>query len=117
MKSVRIVLTMVAIAAGFSGCAQPERAGTVAKPSLVGSRFDEVGKVTLHAGQPCTSQIMFDFEGANSRRGAWLAAPMKESKVLTDAATQGRRVHVRGTWRRGNDKTCPYVEVTNVSDR
>src|ERR1700736_5385524 len=117
MKSIWGSVAVLAIGAAFASCAQPTKPAALEKASSVGSRFDEVGKVTLHAGQPCTSQIMFDFEGANSRRGAWLAAPMKESKVLTDAATQGRRVHVRGTWRRGNDKTCPYVEVTNVSDR
>jgi hypothetical protein len=55
---------------------------------------------------------MFDFRGAGST--VWLAAPMHETKILTDAAKKNRRVHISGKWRRGGQSNCSYVEVTNV---
>jgi hypothetical protein len=86
----------------------------VAKAAPPGSGFDGVGKVTMHAGQPCTPQIMFDFHGAHSSRSVWLAARMNETKLLTGAARVARRVHVWGVWKRGKDKNCNYVDVTKV---
>jgi hypothetical protein len=77
-----------------------------------GLRFDKVGWVTLYAGEPCAPQIMFDFHSAGS--SVLLAAPMHETKMLTDAAKKDRRVHISGKWRRGGQSNCSYVEVTSV---
>ncbi len=96
--------------AGMAGCAQIKKPAAQAKAVPVGLRFDQVGRVTLYAGEPCTAQIMFDFHGAGST--VWLAAPMWVTKVLTDAANKNRRVHVSGKWRRGGQSNCSYVEVT-----
>lgn len=76
-----------------------------------GSHFDAVGRVILHAGQPCTPQIMFDFRG---KTVVWLAAPKRESAILTDAVRTRRRVRVSGVWKRGRNATCSFVEVTAV---
>jgi len=95
--------------AGMAGCAQVKKPAAQVKAAAVGSRFDQVGRVTLYAGEPCTSQIMFDFHGAGST--VWLAAPMWVTKVLTDAANKNRRIHVSGKWRRGGQSNCGYVEV------
>ena len=51
-----------------------------------GLRFDQAGRVSLYAGEPCAPQIMFDFHGAGSTVS--LAAPMWATKLLTDAATK-----------------------------
>lgn len=96
--------------AGMAGCAQVKKPAAQVKTAAVGSRFDQVGRVTLYVGEPCASQIMFDFHGAGST--VWLAAPMWVTKVLTDAANKNRRVHVSGKWRRGGQSNCSYVEVT-----
>ena len=97
---------------GMAGCAQVKKPAAQVKAAAVGSRFDQVGRVTLYAGEPCTSRIMFDFHGAGST--VWLAAPMHETKILTDATKKNRRVHILGKWRRGGQPNCSYVEVTNV---
>ena len=96
--------------AGMAGCAQIKKPPAQVKAVPAGLRFDQVGRVTLYVGEPCTSQIMFDFYGAGST--VWLAAPMWVTKVLTDAANKNRRVHVSGKWRRGGQSNCSYVEVT-----
>ena len=96
--------------AGIAGCAQVKKPAVQVKAAAVGSRFDQVGRVTLYAGEPCTPQIMFDFHGAGST--VWLAAPRSETEILTDAAKKERRVHILGKWRRGGQSNCSYVEVT-----
>src|SRR5689334_5033346 len=70
--------------AGMAGCAQVKKAAPQVKAAPVGLRFDQVGRVALYAGEPCASQIMFDFHGAGST--VWLAAPRSETDILTDAA-------------------------------
>src|SRR6266480_3215715 len=70
--------------AGMVGCAQVKKPAAQARAASVGSRFDQVGRVTLYTGEPCTSQIMFDFHGAGSTM--WLAAPRNETEILSDAA-------------------------------
>jgi hypothetical protein len=115
MKSVRSSFVIVFVTAGLAGCAQPEKQVIAAKASRVGLRFDNVGKVTLHRGQPCTPQIMFDFEKRNSNASVYLAAGMHESKLLTDAAKHRKEVHVIGLWKRGRDKGCSYVKAKNVT--
>jgi len=98
--------------AGMAGCAQVKKPSPQVRAATVGSRFDQVGRVTLYAGEPCTSQIMFDFHGAGST--IWLAAPRSETDILTDAAKKNRRVHISGKWRRGGQSNCSYVEVTSA---
>ena len=77
-----------------------------------GSRFEAAGRVVLHVGQPCTSQIMFDLRG---KRVVWLAAPKRETALLTDAARHGLRVRVSGVWKRGAHSDCAFVEVTRAT--
>jgi hypothetical protein len=117
LKSMKPALLSLAIAlmtvAGAS-CAQPQKPVAATKASAVGARFDEIGKVTMHAGQPCTSQIMFDFQTTRSSRRVWMAARMHETKMLTEAAKRRRPVHVWGSWQRGREKGCSYVHVTKV---
>jgi hypothetical protein len=98
--------------AGMAGCAQVKKPAAQVKAAAVGSRFDQVGWVTLHAGEPCTSQIMFDFHRVGST--VWLAAPRLETEILTDAAKKNRGVHISGKWRRGGQSKCSYVEVTSA---
>ena len=98
--------------AGMAGCAQVKKPAAQVKAAAVGSRFDQVGWVTLYAGEPCTSQIMFDFRGAGST--VWLAAPRHETEILADAAEKKRGVHISGKWRRGGQSKCSYVEVTSA---
>src|SRR5438034_1264919 len=50
----------------MAGCAQAKKPAVQLKAAAVGSRFDQVGRVTLYAGEPCTTQIMFDFHGAGA---------------------------------------------------
>ena len=110
-RLVSIVVTVAALA-GMAGCAQIKQPVTQTRAMPTGLRFDQVGRVSMYAGEPCASQIMYDFHGAGST--VWLAAPMHESKVLTDAANKNRRVHVSGKWRHGGQSNCSYVAVTNV---
>jgi hypothetical protein len=98
--------------AGMAGCAQVKKPPAQASAMAAGLRFDQVGRVTMYVGEPCTPQIMFDFHGARSN--TWLAAPMWETKILTDAATKNQRVHISGKWRRGGQRDCSYVEVTSA---
>jgi hypothetical protein len=101
-----------AVLGGMAGCAQVKKAPVQARAAAFGSRFDQVGRVTLFAGEPCTPQIMFDFHGAGST--VWLGAPMRETKILTNAAKTSSRVHISGRWRHGGHPNCSYVEATNV---
>src|SRR6266699_879063 len=98
--------------AGMAGCAQVKKPAVPVKAAVVGSRFDQVGWVKLYAGEPCTSQIMFDFHCAGST--VWLAAPRRETEILADAAKKNRRVHISGKWRRGGQSNCSYVEATSA---
>jgi hypothetical protein len=102
----------VAALAGMAGCAQVKKPPAQVSAAAVGSHFDQVGRVTLFAGEPCASEIMFDFHGGGSTVS--LAAPMHETKILTDAAKKNRRVHISGRWRRGGQSSCSYVELTSV---
>jgi hypothetical protein len=105
-------LTAGAALAGMAGCAEVKKPAAQAKAMAAGLRFDEVGRVSLYAGEPCTTQIMFEFHGGSST--VWLAAPMWETKILTDAANKNRRLHISGKWRRGGEPNCSYVEVTSA---
>src|SRR6266576_7303413 len=103
------LITGIAMA-GIAGCAQIKKPTPQARAAPAGLRFDQIGRVTLFAGEPCTPQIMFDFRG--TRLTASLAAPRNETDILTDAAKKNRRVQVLGKWRRGGESNCSYVEVT-----
>ena len=111
MKNFALFLS-VASAALTAGCAQVKKTPAQARAMPTGLHFDQVGRVNLFVGEPCTPQIMFDFHGAGST--VWLAAPKNQTKILTDAAKKNRRVHISGKWRRGGQPNCSYVEVTNV---
>ena len=101
-----------AVLAGMAGCAQIKKPAAQARAVPTGLRFDQVGSVTLYPGEPCTPQIMFDFHGSGST--VWLGAPKHETKILTEAAKNNRRVHISGKWRRGGQSNCSYVEVTSA---
>jgi len=113
MISIRPARKLVAIAAVvtmLASCAQPEK---VAAPAAT-SHVTGVGKVTLHAGQPCASQVMFDFRITGARAIVQLAAPMRETKVLTEAANRNRNVRIWGEWENGPEPGCKYVNVTKA---
>jgi hypothetical protein len=96
----------------MAGCAQIKKPPAQAKAAPVGVRFDQVGSVKLYPGEPCTPQIMFDFHGPGST--VRLGAPKHETKILTEAAKNNRRVHISGKWRRGGQSNCSYVEVSSA---
>src|SRR5262249_3356331 len=98
--------------AGMAGCAQIKKPAAHVRAVPVGLRFDKTGSISLFPGEPCTPQIMFNFQSAGST--VWLGAPKHETKILTEAAKNNRRVHVSGTWRRGGLSNCSYVEVTSA---
>ena len=98
--------------AGMAGCAQIKKPAAQVKATAFASRFDQVGRVSLYAGEPCTPQIMFDFHATQSTVS--LATPMRETKILTDAANKNQRVHISGRWRRGGESNCSYVQVTSA---
>jgi hypothetical protein len=86
----------------------------VAKAIAVEKSFEGKGHVLLFQGQPCSPQIMFDLRQSFPRSTIRLAAPIRESRQLTDAARHRRAVHVIGIWRHGRDKLCRFVDVTKV---
>jgi hypothetical protein len=106
------VLVVAAVLTGMAGCAQIKKPAAQVKAAAVGLRFDQVGRVSLYAGEPCTPQIMFNFHGTRST--VWLAAPRRETEILADAANKNQRVHILGRWRRGARSQCSYVEVTHA---
>ena len=55
---------------------------------------------------------MFDFRITGARSIVQLGAPMRETKLLTDAVNRNRRVHIWGAWRHIDG--CDYVEVTKA---
>ena len=113
MKDLLLTFLVAGTAlAGMQGCAQIKRPAVQVKAAAVGSPFNQSGWVSLYAGQPCAPQIMFDFHGTRSMVS--LAAPRRETEILTDAAKKNRRVHVLGKWRRGGQSNCSYVEVTSA---
>jgi hypothetical protein len=111
-KSSSNLLTAAAILVVTAGCAQVKKPAAEVRAAAVGSRFDQIGRVSLYAGEPCTPQIMFDFYGTRST--VWLAAPRHETDILTGAANKRQRVHILGKWRRGGPSNCSYVQVTGA---
>jgi hypothetical protein len=116
MKSFWISGWLLAVALMLAGCGEPEKPRAVAisaGAARAGSSFDQVGKVSLYPGESCASQIMFVFHSGRSTSVS-LAAPFRESKILTDAVHDYRSVRVFGRWRRGKAPSCYYVEATQV---
>jgi hypothetical protein len=111
-KFLSSVLVAAAVLTGMAGCAQIKKPAAQVRAAAIGLRFDQVGWVSLYAGEPCTPQIMFDFHATQSTVS--LAAPMRETKILTDAANKNQRVHISGRWRRGGESNCSYVQVTSA---
>jgi hypothetical protein len=111
-KSLLHSFITAAALAGIAGCAQVKKPPAQVKAAAVGSRFDQMGQVALYAGEPCAPQIMFDFHRGEST--VLLAAPRRETEILTAAANSNRGVHVSGKWRRGGQPNCSYVEVTRA---
>lgn len=114
MKTKLFSVAIVFCFTGFASCAQPEKAPSAPRVAPVGSRFEGIGKVVLHRGQPCTSQIMFDFHGAKSAAVVWLAVNAHEERLLIEAANKRRVVHLSGKWQHGRTKDCAYVTVGAV---
>src|SRR5205085_11362551 len=85
-----------------------------ANSPATGASFNGRGKITLHRGEPCTSQIMFDFHPLSSTAIVWLAAGAHDSAKLTEAAGAHRRVRITGTWKRGQHAGCAYVELKKL---
>jgi hypothetical protein len=113
MKRFLFNLVIAAAAlAGMAGCAEIKKSGGEVRAMTAGLHFDQVGRVSLYVGEPCASQIMFEFHGANST--VWMAARMWETKILTEAAHKNGRVHISGKWRRSGQTNCSYVEVTSA---
>jgi hypothetical protein len=106
-------LSILAFAVVFASCAQPQRPTAVVKAAPSGSSFSQVGKVAFYAGQPCTSQIMFVFHAGRSA-SIPMAAPMRETKILAEAAHRNRNVRVSGKWRHSKQADCAYIEVTGA---
>jgi hypothetical protein len=106
------LLAAGAVLSGMAGCAQIKKPAPQVRAAPTGARFDQIGRVSLYAGEPCAPQIMFDFHG--SRSMVSLAAPRRQTEILADAAKKNRRVHVLGKWRRGGQSNCSYVEVTSA---
>jgi hypothetical protein len=106
------VLIAAAALTGLAGCAQIKKSATPVSAAAFGSFFDQSGRVSLYVGEPCTPQIMFDFHGTRST--VWLAAPRRETEILTAAANKHQRVRILGKWRHGAQSTCSYVQVTGA---
>ena len=106
-------LLIAAIAVVFASCAEPRKPQPPAIAAASGSSFNQVGKVAFYEGQPCTPQIMFVFRASKSAVVP-MAAPMRETKILSEAANRHRSVHVSGRWRRSKATGCAYVEVAQA---
>ena len=115
MNTLRYSGFVIALAFVLASCGEPEkpRAATTNAGAVPVGTFDQVGKVSLYPGESCASQIMFVFHSGRSTSIS-LAAPMRETKILTDAAHEHRSVRVFGKWRRGKAAGCYYVEATQV---
>jgi hypothetical protein len=111
-KNLLIRVIAGAALVGMAGCAQIKKPALPARAVPAGVRFDQVGWVSLFLGEPCTPQIMFNFRSAGSM--VRLGARKQETKMLTEAAKNERRVHISGKWRRGGVSNCSYVEVTSA---
>jgi hypothetical protein len=111
MRLHKGTMAIVLLFSATSLFAAPRPSPTPHAVAPKGSHFDSIGRIYLHAGQPCSSQIMFDFRG---KTVIWMAAPKHETSILTEAARHKLRVHVSGVWRHGASAGCSFVEVTHA---
>lgn len=114
--TIRYSALSFAIAFVLVSCGEPERvkpSATSGPAARVGGDFDRIGTVSLYPGESCASQIMFIFHGGRPTSIS-LAAPWRESKILTEAVRAKRKVRVIGRWRRGQTPGCYYVEARQV---
>src|ERR1700733_9223290 len=93
-------LFMAAVAAIFLTGVAGAAPRPVAKAIAVEKSFEGKGRVLLFQGQPCSPQIMFDLRQSFPKSTIRLAAPIRESRQLTDASRRRRTVHINGIWRR-----------------
>lgn len=107
----RICLTSLALI--VAGCAEAKTKSASTSARSTSSKFEGIGRVAYHRGQPCAAPIMFDMDVGFGER-VWLAAGFKDEKTLADAAARHRRVRVFGTWRHAAERGCNYVSVTQV---
>lgn len=108
------MITSAFVVGVLASCTQLEKPAAPAHAPRIGSRVSTVGKVTLHPGQPCTPQIMFDLRVTGARGTVQLAAPMAETRVLTEAAQRNRRVRVWGIWQDSGQPGCNFISVSKV---
>lgn len=116
MKSFlrRICLTsLVLIVAGCAEAKTKASATTSRSTSSSSTKFEGIGRVAYHRGQPCAAPIMFDMD-VGFGETVWLAAGFKDEKLLADAIKHRRRARVFGNWKRGSSAKCRYVSVTKV---
>lgn len=122
LMNARFLLSILVVVGLLASCVEPTKPAAMVHPPATGNSFINYGTVAFHQGQPCASQIMYDFRGAGATRHGlgvarstvWLAAPIRESRLLTEAANCNCPVHISGTWRRGRDRGCSYVQVMSV---
>lgn len=110
----QICLTsLLLIAAGCADAKSKTAPNPARSISLSSTKFEGIGRVKYHRGQPCAAPIMFDMD-VGFGETVWLAAGFKDEKILADAIKQRRRVRVFGNWKRGSSAACRYISVTKV---
>jgi hypothetical protein len=118
IKQIPVYVVMMMLVGTVASCAAPKPKSrskpAAAVPAPASSAFEGIGRVKLHRGQPCATQIMFDFD-IGFGQTVWLAAGVKEERALTAAAERRRRVRVFGTWRHGKESRCRYINVARVN--
>ena len=114
MKNVLRRICLTSLAFIIAGCAEAKTKSAVTAARSTSSKFEGIGRVSYHGGQPCAAPIMFDFD-VGFGETVWLAAGFKDEKILADSIKHKRRVRVFGTWRHGRDRGCDYVTVSSIT--
>jgi hypothetical protein len=118
-KQIGTAILLVTFAGVAASCAAPRPRTKPKSPpaaaTSASSSFEGIGRLRLHRGQPCATQIMFDFD-VGFGETVWLAAGVKDERRLLAAIEHRRRVRIFGTWRHGKEARCRYVSVTRVVD-
>lgn len=116
MKTLFRQICLTSLAFIITGCAEakPKSSATTARSTSSSStKFEGIGRVAYHRGQPCAAPIMFDMD-VGFGETVWLAAGFKDEKRLAEAIKHRGRVRVFGNWKRGSSAKCRYVSVTKV---
>ena len=66
LMNSRFLLPILVMAALLAGCAEPRNPEAIARARLISGSFASYGTVAFHQGQPCASQIMYDFRRRRS---------------------------------------------------